>query len=370
MSQNNKKKIFFIGGARPNFMKIAALLKAVAKEPRLEPILIHTGQHYDEAMSQSFFRDLEIPEPDFFLEVGSGSHAEQTALVMTRFEKICLAEHPALVVVVGDVNSTLAAALTAKKLDISVAHVEAGLRSFDLKMPEEINRMVTDCISDYLFVTEKSGVLNLKREGRKDPNIFFVGNTMIDTLIFGLKKLQKKDFLSVRNRKLLKTFSSFGVLTLHRPSNVDDLDQFKRLMEILDTVARKIPLIFPVHPRTRKNLEHAGFKFGKGIYPLEPLGYLEFLSIFRQAAFVLTDSGGLQEETTYLKIPCLTLRESTERPVTVEMGTNILVGRNIGNIPRILDKILAGKNKEGEIPPRWDGLAAIRIAKVIAERVA
>ncbi len=360
-----KQKIVFVAGARPNFMKIACLLKECRCQPAVRPVLVHSGQHYDAAMSDRFFKDLDIPAPQYCLEAGSGSHAEQTAKVLTAFERVCLKEKPAVVVVVGDVNSTVAACLAAKKLNIPVAHVEAGLRSFDRTMPEEVNRIVTDSISDFLFVTEASGVDNLRREGHAADTIHFVGNTMIDSLIVGLEKIREADKSSWASAPLTEFLKTYGVLTLHRPVNVDDKRQLKRLISMIADVAQQVPVVFPAHPRTRKTMETFRIRIPARMHCLEPLGYLEFLSLCRDAKFVLTDSGGIQEETTFLHVPCLTLRSSTERPVTLREGTNILVGDKIARVPGLVRRILRGQARQGRVPALWDGKASKRIIRIL-----
>ncbi|NLE61888.1 MAG: UDP-N-acetylglucosamine 2-epimerase (non-hydrolyzing), partial [Planctomycetes bacterium] len=319
-------KIINICGARPNFMKIAPLMRAYRQHPGIEAMIVHTGQHYDEKMSDLFFRELEIPEPDINLEVGSGSHAAQTAEIMKRFEPVVIEQRPDWVVVVGDVNSTIACALVAKKLGVRVAHVEAGLRSFDRTMPEEINRLLTDAISDLLFVSERSGIENLRREGVEGDKVHFVGNVMIDTLRSNLEKAERSSILS----DLGLEPGRYNVVTLHRPSNVDNADSLGRIAEFLDVAQQDLPTVFPMHPRTRNNLQKLGladrFTAMKQLRIVEPVGYLDFLKLMGRAAVVLTDSGGIQEETTILGVWCLTLRDNTERPATITNGTNRLVG--------------------------------------------
>ena len=363
-----------VAGARPNFMKIAPIVRALAaaraarQRGHLAWKLVHTGQHYDHGMSDVFFDELEIPEPDFHLECGSGSHAEQTARVMVAFEKVCLAERPDAVVVVGDVNSTLACAITAKKLGIRVAHVEAGLRSGDMAMPEEINRIVTDSISDWLFVTEKSGVENLRREGHRDEQIHFVGNVMIDTLLHQVGKLDASGRRRRRPRRASPGPAAYAVVTLHRPSNVDDAPTLRGILEALAVIAADLPVIFPVHPRTRRMIDEfglAGIVADAAITLLDPLPYQAFLALWKDAALVLTDSGGLQEETTALGIPCFTLRENTERPITIEEGTNVLVGTTKEKILAAYGNFKAGRTPKGRIPELWDGRAAERIVGVL-----
>jgi len=349
-------KVLNVVGARPNFMKIAPIVEQMSQAPEIRGILVHTGQHYDQGMSDVFFQDLGIPRPDIHLGVGSGTHAEQTARVMTAFEKVCLDEKPDWVVVVGDVNSTLACTLVAAKLLIPVAHVEAGLRSNDRTMPEEINRLVTDTLADIHFTTSRDADENLKREGIDPSKIFFVGNVMIDTL---LKHREKALALGKRNE-------DYALVTLHRPSNVDDPAILGEILEALREIAEDMIVIFPIHPRTAKQMTEFGFDTGK-ICITKPYGYLEFLNLTSQAKVVLTDSGGLQEETTILKVPCLTLRNNTERPVTITHGTNILTGTSR---QRILDGYRRAVSKDWQPsgpPELWDGLAARRIVQVLKQ---
>lgn len=358
---NKTLKVINVVGARPNFMKIAPIIAEMRKYPgNFQPILVHTEQHYDENMSKLFFRDLEIPEPDICLGVGSGLHAEQTAKIMIEFEKVLLKEKPDLVIVVGDVNSTIACALTAAKLHIPVAHVEAGLRSFDRTMPEEVNRILTDAISDYLFVTEKSGEANLLKEGIDKEKISFVGNVMIDTLLKNKKKADASDILTDLKVKP----SNYALLTLHRPSNVDNPDIFGNIMEALSEIQKHIKIIFPVHPRTRKAMEAFNTPYTNILFT-EPLGYLDFLKLMSNAKFIMTDSGGIQEETTLLKIPCLTLRNTTERPITIEEGTNVLVGTDKEKIVKEAIALLNGRPINNKLPDLWDGEAAERIVKIL-----
>lgn len=359
-------KILNIVGARPNFMKIAPIVREMRRrENEFQPLIVHTGQHYDAAMSDSFFTDLRIPAPDFHLEVGSASHAVQTAKIMTAFESVVLAEKPDWCLVVGDVNSTIACALVCAKLGVRVAHVEAGLRSRDRTMPEEINRILTDAISDLLLTTSEDADENLKAEGVPENKIKFVGNVMIDSLFYNLEKAKA---LKVRENLDLSE-KDYAVLTLHRPSNVDEKEVFSRLLDALVSISEKIPIVFPVHPRTRANIEKFGFAervANSNIRLIEPLGYLDFMNLYSGAKMVLTDSGGLQEETTALSIPCLTLRENTERPVTIEFGTNRLVGTNAENIKHAAFSILENNSKkDAKIPPLWDGRAAERICDAL-----
>ena len=357
-------KIVHVVGARPNFMKIAPVMKAVARAGFAQQKLVHTGQHYDVSMSDVFFSDLGMPLPDIHLGVGSGSHAEQTAKVMVGFESVCAAEKPDLVVVAGDVNSTLACAIDCAKLLIPYAHVEAGLRSFDMTMPEEVNRIVTDRLCDLLLTPSSDGDENLRREGVADERIFRVGNVMIDTLFDHLPRARKQGAA----QKLGVDGGRYAVLTLHRPSNVDDAGVLVGLISALDEVQREIPIVFPAHPRTRKRFEEFGLTERvaalSGLRVCEPLGYLDFLGLMSQASLVLTDSGGLQEETTALGIPCLTLRENTERPVTVTEGTNTVVGVDPERIVAAARSALSGNGKAGRIPALWDGKASERIADV------
>lgn len=359
-------KIINICGARPNFMKIAPLMRAYRAHPTLQPLLVHTGQHYDENMSNLFFRQLEIPEPDLNLEVGSGSHAQQTAEIMRRFEPVVLEHKPEWLVVVGDVNSTIACALVAVKLGVRVAHVEAGLRSYDRDMPEEVNRVLTDAISDLLFVSEPSGVANLRREGVPDSRIHFVGNVMIDTLKANLDKAQRSKVLE----QLGVASGAYNVLTLHRPSNVDDPQIFGRILGALEEIQRDLPIVFPIHPRTLNNLSRLGFKpridAMKNLKICEPLGYLDFLKLTGSAAVVLTDSGGIQEETTILGVWCLTIRDNTERPATIDSGTNTLVGTDPAKLLAAYRQRRATPLSERRTPEKWDGSAAERIARVMA----
>jgi UDP-N-acetylglucosamine 2-epimerase (non-hydrolysing) len=362
-----------VAGARPNFMKIAPLVHALharmshpdAARIDLRVSIVHTGQHYDANMSDIFFRELGIPRPDRHLEVGSGTHAEQTARIMIAFEKVLMEDNPQLVVVVGDVNSTIACAMTAKKHNTRVAHVEAGLRSFDTTMPEEINRKLTDAISDYLFVTEESGIRNLRAEGVPEERIFVVGNVMIDTLVSNLEKLGNGNYdPSPGVKGFCGNGGRYAVLTLHRPSNVDRKDVFASIWDVISATARRVPILFPVHPRTREKMDKFGLDVS-GVMMIEPIGYLDMLYAVKGAALVLTDSGGLQEETTYLGVPCVTIRENTERPVTVELGTNYLAGTSPERILAAVEEILLGNPKKGTIPPLWDGRSSERIAEIL-----
>lgn len=356
-------KIDLIAGARPNFMKIAPIIEAIKKASgngkNISYRLIHTGQHYDKKMSGSFFEELKIPEPDINLEAGSGTQAEQTAAIMTRYEKVLMENRPDLVMVVGDVTSTMACSIAAKKLNnIKVAHVEGGIRSGDLTMPEEINRMVTDSITDYFFTTSETANENLRRSGVKEEQIFFVGNTMIDTLL-----KNESRFIKPRIWEALKLEAGgYMVMTLHRPANVDEESKLKDLLNEIINNSNHLPLIFPVHPRTAKILEHLEIK-DPGLHTIEPLGYLEFNYLVKHAKAVITDSGGITEETTVMGIPCMTLRDNTERPETIEIGTNELIGTDPKAIKPAMDKLFSGEWKKGDIPPLWDGHTAERIVE-------
>jgi UDP-N-acetylglucosamine 2-epimerase (non-hydrolysing) len=358
-------KIVNIVGARPNLPKIAPLMKEMLGYPEIEPILIHTGQHYDDALSNVFFREMDIPKPDLDLEVGSGSHAVQTAEVLRRMEPILIELKPDLVLVVGDVNSTVAVALCAAKLGIQIAHVEAGLRSFDRSMPEEINRILTDALADYLFVTEQDAIQNLRSEGRPATSIHFVGNVMIDSLTRFLPVAQKSCIGRDLGVKLGDRWRRFGILTLHRPSNVDSTSKLISLLRAVERLANELPIIFPAHPRTRELLTQSGVALHPQLLLMPPLGYLDFLCLLSNSSLVMTDSGGIQEETTALGVPCLTLRENTERPVTVTHGTNTLVGTNPDKILCAAHEILDGVQKLGRVPPLWDGKAAQRIVRIL-----
>jgi UDP-N-acetylglucosamine 2-epimerase (non-hydrolysing) len=349
-------------------MKIAPLMRAFKKNGSFDTFLVHTGQHYDENMSRLFFDELGIPKPDINLEVGSGSHASQTAEIMKRFEPIVLEHKPGYVLVVGDVNSTIACGLVAVKLGVKLIHVEAGLRSFDRTMPEEINRILTDTISDLLFVTEQSGVDNLRKEGIDSKKVHLVGNVMIDTLLANRKKAEKSDVL----KRLGLSRGKYAAITLHWPSNVDDMARFGEIVTAFETVEKEMKLVFPMHPRTRANIK--GSKFAQRIDAmenlllLEPLGYLDFLCLMNNAALVMTDSGGIQEETTILGVPCMTLRDSTERPVTISEGTNRLVHVTTDDILKNYREIRDGsKGNSYDVPKLWDGKAAERIATIIAK---
>ncbi len=355
-------KIVHVVGARPNFMKVAPVVRAISGYPRHQQILVHTGQHYDANMSDIFFEQLGIRKPDVSLDVGSGSHAYQTAQIMIRFETVIMDEKPDWVLVYGDVNSTVAAALVCSKLGIRIAHVEAGLRSFDRTMPEEINRMVTDRLADLLFTPSKDGDENLLREGVDAGRIRCVGNVMIDTLVH-LESIARDLWPSLRTSLEL---DRYGLLTLHRPSNVDNDDMLRIILETLDRVSSRIPLLFPVHPRTRERIRSYGLENRmRRVRLLDPLGYIEFLALQKNAAFVVTDSGGIQEETTFLGVPCLTLRKNTERPITIEMGTNVLVGQDMQVLESEIERILRGETRKASRPPFWDGHASERIAECL-----
>jgi UDP-N-acetylglucosamine 2-epimerase (non-hydrolysing) len=392
-------RLLSVVGARPNFMKIAPILDELKKaklkkdglkkdegkkdelkkSPAIEHCLVHSGQHYDELLSGNFFTDLGLPRPDVNLEAGSGSHAVQTAEIMKRLELVLLDYKPQMVLVVGDVNSTIAAALTAVKLGIGVAHIEAGLRSFDMTMPEEINRKLTDAISSLLFVTEQSGIENLRREAVATEKIFLVGNVMIDSLLRHREMAAKSPILDrLGMRQDGAGCRAYGVLTLHRPSNVDDAETLQGILSAVSALAAELPVFFPMHPRTRKNIENFGLlrylanstgRNNAGIVPLDPLGYIDFLSINDGARIVLTDSGGVQEETTVLGVPCLTLRENTERPATVEHGSNQVVGVNPERILAAARSILQEPACQFERPPLWDGKAAGRIVAILCEHL-
>lgn len=360
-------QITLVVGARPNFMKAAPLLRELSKQAdKINAVLIHTGQHYSPKLSQLFFDELKLPEPDIYLNVGSSSHAQQTADIMVALEKIWIKASPDLVIVFGDINSTMAAAIVAAKGGIKLAHVEAGLRSFDPDMPEEINRIVTDRLSDFLFVSEQSGMDNLAREGVSDGKVFYTGNIMIDSLVYSLEACKQTTILE----SLSLTPGKYAVMTMHRPSNVDDTDQLRRLLSVISELSCELPMIFPCHPRTQKEM--------RGMVPLnefpdsqlkiiEPVGYLEFLRLQSEAKYVLTDSGGIQEETTYLGVPCITIRKNTERPATVEIGTNVLTGPDPDKIRSEVRRVLDGNSKKGSIPKHWDGQTATRIVKHIIE---
>jgi UDP-N-acetylglucosamine 2-epimerase (non-hydrolysing) len=352
-------------GARPNFMKAAPIMAACAERADIQARLVHTGQHYDEAMSDLFFRQLGLPEPDVSLGVGSDTHGRQTGRIMQAFEPVMEQERPDALIVVGDVNSTAACALVGAKLGVPVAHVEAGLRSFDRRMPEEINRIVTDAVSDLLFCTEEAAVANLRREGVAEKKVFLVGNVMIDTLLASRQKAEESTILS----RLSVQPQGYAVLTLHRPENVDHPEVLAGILEAVGKISREIAVVFPAHPRTRKQMAAGSVRTPANLKVTEPLGYLDFLKLTAEAAAVLTDSGGIQEETTILRVPCLTLRENTERPVTVERGTNRIAGTQREGIVNAWRAMRGGAEAAPEPPALWDGKAAERIVGVLAEKL-
>jgi len=357
-------KVISVVGARPNFIKIAPIYQAFLQySDRVQHLICHTGQHFDAKMSKVFFDELKLPKPDFHLGVGGGSHAVQTARIMTSFEEIMLAEKPDLIIVPGDVNSTLACSLVASKMNIKIAHVEAGLRSFDRSMPEEINRVVTDVLSDYLFVTEESGLINLKKEGIADSKVFFTGNVMIDSLVRFMPLIDESNILG----ELGLDASDYILVTFHRPSNVDSPEYLNSLMQMLAELSGRKKVVFPVHPRTRQNLENAGLmeSLPSDLILTEPIGYIDFLSLVKSSALIITDSGGIQEESTFLGVQCITVRDNTERPSTVDLGTNTLVRRDLANVRELALRRLNGELKGGSIPPLWDGKAAERIVEAL-----
>jgi len=381
----NRIKILLVAGARPNFIKISSVYKELKKIHRFRPIIVHTGQHYDVDMSDIFFRQLQLPKPDIFLGIGSGTHGEQTGKLMIAFERICAKENPDLVIVVGDVNSTVGCALVAAKMNTRVAHVEAGMRSFDRTMPEEINRVLTDHIADFLFTTCEDANSNLRREGIPKHKIFFTGNVMIDTLLQYRKCAQQSKILTTLQFKKNNKIQKYAVVTLHRPSNVDDPVTLRRILYALNAIAKKVPVVFPMHPRTIKNIER--YKLGRTVHyiskvvlhqlvwkespvlAIPPLGYLDFLNLISHATLVLTDSGGIQEETTILRIPCLTIRSNTERPITIKEGTNLLVGSDRDQIVKTAFKVLRQGVVRKRRPRYWDGRAAQRITKILLEKL-
>ncbi len=364
------QKIVLVAGARPNFIKIAPLWRAFSSMKNVEVLLVHTGQHYDDTMSEVFFNDLGLPKPWYNLKVGQGSHAHQTAGIMSRFDEVLNELLPTDVVVVGDVNSTLACSLVAVKRGIRTAHVEAGLRSFDRTMPEEINRLATDAVSDLLFVSEESGLINLRNEGVSESKIHFVGNVMIDSLVFAADAIDESGILE----RLQLEEKQFALVTIHRPSNVDDVARFREVMSWLQSLSINICVVFPMHPRTRKMMIDAGLNVDSmsrdfpRLKIVEPLGYIDFQRLLKSSLLVVTDSGGLQEESTWLGVPCITLRDNSERPVTIEQGTNLLAGHDLHMAGEIVDACLAGNLKKGRIPKLWDGKTAGRIAEVIVNR--
>jgi UDP-N-acetylglucosamine 2-epimerase (non-hydrolysing) len=358
-------KIINIVGARPNFMKIAPVMDAMGKSKVIKPLLLHTGQHYDEKMSSLFFEELKIPKPDIYLGVGSGTHAKQVAHIMEKFDDVCEEEKPDAILVVGDVNSTMACSLVASKLGIKIIHLEAGLRSFDRRMPEEINRLVTDSIADLLLTPSEDGSQNLLNEGISADKIQLVGNIMIDTLFRFLPVIEKSSIID----QLHLTPQQYLLVTLHRPSNVDQKENLKEILTTFREIQKKIKIVFPVHPRTMKNINEFGFSElineMKNLIITEPFGYLDFQRLMTQSKAVITDSGGVQEETTALKIPCITIRENTERPVTVTEGSNVLIGSDMGQLVLMIEKVLANKWKKSTIPEQWDGKTADRVVKII-----
>lgn len=363
------KKLICLVGTRPNFIKIAPIYRLLQETEQVLPLLVHTGQHYDKDMSQRFFEELEIPTPEFNLGVGSGSRVYQLAEVMRKLTPVIEAERPDMLLVVGDVNSTLAGALTAVKIGVPVAHVEAGLRSFDRSMPEEINRLLTDALAELLFVTEPSGRANLLEEGIDEEKIFLVGNVMIDTLVANLEKIRAARVLE----RLGLEPGKYATLTLHRPSNVDVEHNFRSILRALEAIQKDLPVVFPVHPRTARSIEKLGLGGCLERMPAlrltSPLGYPDFLKLVSESKLVLTDSGGLQEETTFLGIPCLTLRENTERPITTEIGTNVVVGTATGKILAAYAEVAANRFKKGKVPAYWDGQAAERTIAIVLRKI-
>lgn len=362
------KKIISVVGARPNFIKIAPVHRSFQKyKNEINHLICHTGQHFDEKMSKVFFDELQMPKPDFYLGISGGSHAVQTARIMIEFEKILLDEKPDLVIVPGDVNSTIAASLVAAKLHIPVAHVESGLRSFDRKMPEEINRVLTDEISDYLFVTEKSGLKNLENEGVDKSKVFFTGNVMIDSLVNFMPHINNSNIVESLGLKQ----GNYVLATFHRPSNVDDKENLSQLIDAINKISIERKVVFPIHPRTTNNMEGFGLsgKLSEEIIKLPPIGYIDFLSLTKNAEVVVTDSGGIQEETTFLGVQCITVRDNTERPITSEIGTNHMVGTDFEKVVSVTKLILSGEKKIGEIPELWDGKASERIVEIIYQSI-
>ncbi|WP_298832760.1 non-hydrolyzing UDP-N-acetylglucosamine 2-epimerase [uncultured Piscinibacter sp.] len=366
----SQPRIDLVAGARPNFMKIAPIVRALREDGRLRWRLVHTGQHYDRDMNEVFFEELGIPAPDVRLGAGGGSHAAQTAKIMTAYEELCQQDRSDAVLVVGDVNSTLACSIVAKKLCIPVAHVEAGLRSGDMTMPEEINRLVTDSISDWFFVTEPSGMRHLLREGKDPAMVHDVGHVMADNVLYQAAQLAHVDTSGFETDVFKRRHSRYGVLTLHRPSNVDSREGLERLAASLRVISARLPLAFPVHPRTRANLANFGVDLGPGIELMPPQAYMPFLHLWKDAVVVLTDSGGLQEETTALGVPCVTLRENTERPITVDEGTNELAGTEPSRVIELALAAIEGRSKRGRRPKLWDGNAARRIVGILADALA
>ena len=367
---NTRPVLHLIAGARPNFMKIAPLMRAIESDGRLQPRLIHTGQHFDKDMNEVFFQELGIPAPDLRLNCGGGTHAEQTAKIMVGYEACVAEDKPACCLVVGDVNSTLACAIVAKKAGVPVAHVEAGLRSGDRAMPEEINRLVTDAITDWFFVTEPSGRAHLLREGQPPEAIHDVGHVMVDNLLYQAAKLDASfDTATLESDALKRQLGRYAVVTLHRPSNVDGEANLRRAAGVVNALAADVSVVFPMHPRTRKNLQALGIPLAANVHVLGPQPYMSFLHLWKDAAVVLTDSGGLQEETTALGVPCVTMRDSTERPVTVDEGSNVLAGTDPTRVLAACRDALAGRAKAGRRPALWDGHSSERIVAALAARL-
>ncbi len=363
-------KILNIVGARPNFMKIAPLHRAFQRYPQVESKIVHTGQHYDEKMSDIFFNQLELPKPDYFLGIGGGTHTQQTAKIMMEFEQVVNDEKPDLILVVGDVNSTVACTLVAVKMGIPLAHVEAGLRSGDRTMPEELNRLMTDAVTDYLFVTEQSGMIHLAKEGVSDEKVFFVGNVMIDSLAYFRQKAAKSDIL----QQAQTTEKEYILMTMHRPANVDNKAGLESILQIIEDAVKYKKVIFPMHPRTSNNIKKFGLEDRlnaiENFVLMGPQGYLQFLKLMENAALIITDSGGIQEETTYLQVPCLTFRDTTERPITTTLGTNqLLKDLDPQTVHEKMLEILNGKARKGVVPPLWDGHAAERIAEILVAKI-
>ena len=363
-------KILNIVGARPNFMKIAPLHRAFQQHPQVDSKIVHTGQHYDEKMSDIFFNQLELPKPDYFLGIGGGTHTQQTAKIMLEFEQVVNDEKPDLILVVGDVNSTVACTLVAVKMGIPLAHVEAGLRSGDRTMPEELNRLMTDAVADYLFVTEQSGMIHLAKEGVPDEKVFFVGNVMIDSLAYFRQKAATSDIL----QQAQTTENEYILMTMHRPANVDNKAGLESILQIIEDAVKYKKVIFPMHPRTSNNIEKFDLNERlnniKNFVLMGPQGYLQFLRLMENAAIIITDSGGIQEETTYLQVPCLTFRDTTERPITTTLGTNqLLKDLNPKTVHEKMMEILNGKARKGVVPPLWDGHAAERIAEILVRKI-
>lgn len=365
----SKPCIHLIAGARPNFMKIAPIVRALRSDGRLDWKIVHTGQHYDRDMNDVFFDELGIPAPDVRLGCGGGSHAEQTGKIMLAYEQLITAEKPQACLVVGDVNSTLACSIVAKKANVPVIHVEAGLRSGDMTMPEEINRLVTDAITDWFFVTEPSGYTHLQREGKDMSVVWDVGHVMVDNVLYQAAKLATQDTSGLESDTFKRQHPRYAVVTLHRPSNVDSAEALERVATVLRRVGQELPLVFPVHPRTRANIEKFGIDLGANVTLMGPQAYMSFLHLWKDAVVVLTDSGGLQEETTALGVPCVTIRENTERPVTVDEGSNVLAGTDPANVIHHALQAIAGNGKKGRRPALWDGKSAERIVAVLAEKL-